>query len=515
MRQTGGLKMISCSQPLSSLLLVPILSMIPSIASAAPQRSLLVRSVGVENETHVNIRVSAFESDQNGIFPISTLDKNSFQLSLNGHRVPPSSLGLVTFDASRRKNNRAVVWAYDATGVKTMKGLNKELRALSAQEFAGFNADFLSILGVASDRTIERIILDPQQQDNTLALQRRLLGDPVGLTSASVFRDSALCVAADKFEKWASAGLKSADQKSLILLGGAIPATGDQLMRNNKCAERLTQMQVIVHQIIFARPETFVSRHWSRQTEILAQGGVFRVVDLQGAFRALQSIRNILDKEYSINAQIPATLLEQQGNPELHVAVTADYHGQQFNAAQQRLQIHALNRQIITDQPAHPAQRPSPPPRMHIIDQRASLAINAWIEWLATSVLIGGVVTLRHMRRMRTGVDSLEEESGRLDSSQGPLLMILNGKDKGREFRIRQNKVTLGRGFNCDIRLNARHIRRRHGCISFQGDKALIEDFSDGQLLVNGRPLRNFRVIGHGSVLQLGELQLLFRCGEV
>jgi hypothetical protein len=247
----------------------------------------------------------------------------------------------------------------------------------------------------------------------------------------------------------------------------------------------------------------------------LAQGGVFRVVDLQGAFRALQSIRNILDKEYAIYAQIPATLLEEQGNPELHIAVAADYHGQPFNAAQQRLQIRSPNKRIIPELTAHPAERPSQPPRMHFIDQRASLAINAWIEWLATSVLIGSIVTLRHMRRMRTGIDSLEEESGRLDSSQGPLLMILNGKDKGREFRIRQNKVTLGRGFNCDIRLNARHIRRRHGCISFQGDKALIEDFSDGQLLVNGRPLRNFRVIGHGSVLQLGELQLLFRCGEV
>lgn len=508
--------MSGCISKLSSLLLLlPICSLPQPSASAAPQRNLLMRSVGVENETHVNIRVSAFESDQNGIFPISTLDKNSFQLSLNGHRVPASSLGLVTFDASRRKNNRALVWAYDATGVRTMKGLNKELRTLSAQEFAGFSADFLSILGVASDRTIERIILDPQHQDNTLALQRRLLGDPVALTSTSVFRDSALCVAADKFERWASAGLKSSDQKSLILLGGAVPAVGEQLLRNNKCAERLMQMQVIVHQIVFARPETFTSRHWSRNTELLGQGGVFRVVDIQGAFRALQSIRNILDKEYSINAQIPAPILGDLGNPELHIALSADYHGQQFNSSQQRLRIKYQGKQVTPELTSYAAERPSLPPRMHFIDQRASLAINAWIEWLATSVLIGGVVTLRHMRRMQTGIDSLEEESGRLDSSHGPLLMILNGKDKGREFRIRQNKVTLGRGFNCDIRLNARHILRKHGCISFQGDKALIEDFSDGQLLVNGRPLRNFRVIGHGSVLQLGELQLLFRCGEV
>jgi hypothetical protein len=41
-----------------------------------------------------------------------------------------------------------------------------------------------------------------------------------------------------------------------------------------------------------------------------------------------------------------------------------------------------------------------------------------------------------------------------------------------------------------------------------------LQDLSEGELFVNGRPIRSVRVIGHGSVIRLGDLQLLFQCGE-
>lgn len=485
-------------------------------ALAGPQRELMIRSMTREGETHLSLRASALENDPAGVFPITTLDKNSFQFLIDGQEFPNQTIALTTFDASRRSNSRAVVWAYDATGVKTMKGLNKDLRALTAQEFTTFNADFMSILGVAKDKTIERVLLDPQHQDNTLAIQRQLLSDPVGVAPEAIFKETPQCVAAQKFEKWIAAGLKPTDQKVLILIGGAQQSEQSASASIDLCIKKLLSMQVNVFQIVFAKPETFTSRQWSRNPQITASGSVVRVVNLQGASRALQTARNILDKEYLLNGQLPLQTISNPLSSEISVQIVANYHGQRFKSAPQIIKLVRVaqpqNLSQSSFSPIH--EKPIAPSRMNVIDNKTSLALNAWIEWLINSIIVGLIVTLRHMKRMQSGIYSIENTVEHGDTSDGPLLLVLNGKDRGREFRIRQHKVVFGRSFSCDLRLQGQRVKGKHGCLTFQGDKALLEDFSGGQLAVNGRPLRQLRIIGHGSVIQLGDLQLLFRCGE-
>jgi len=492
-----------------------LISLCSGTSWAAPQRSIIIRSVDRESETHLKIRASALENDSTGVFPISTLDKNSFTLLLEKEKFSGSTLGLTTFDSARRWNNRAIVWAYDANGVKTMKGLNKELRALTAQEFIGFNADFLSILGVAQSRTFERVVLDQANQDNVLALQRQLLSDPTNIKPESVFKESAVCVAAQKFNKWTSSGLKNSDQKMLILIGGAAPISEQQRTAHDKCIDQLLKMRVIIHQIVFAKPETFQKRQWTIQPEVQAQGATYRVVDLQGASRALQATRNILDKEYVMSAQLPQHALSNTQTSELSLTLSGNYHGIEFISSTQTLRIQPLPTLSSTSEKVT-LGNPSTnhPPRLSVVGNTHGLAVNAWFEWLATAVLIGLVVTIRHIRRMESGIFTVTSRAEHGDASQGPLLLVLNGKDQGREFRIRQKSVVLGRGLFCDLRLSSSQIKRKHGCLRLEGDKALIEDFSNGGIAVNGRPLRHLRVIGHGSVIQLGDLHLLFRCGE-
>jgi hypothetical protein len=496
--------------------LTTALASFSATALSAPERKVIVRAIERESETHLKIRASALEVDSNGKFPISTLDKNSFQIIVDQQNVNNPQIGLTTFDASRRWNNRAIVLAYDANGVKTMKGLNKELRTLAAQEFANFNADFLFVLGVAPKKTFERVLVDTKHQDNTLALQRRLLADPAGVPAESVFNETALCTAALKFEKWTSAGLKATDQKMLILMGGSQTSTATERSANEACVQRLLQMQVAIHQIVFARPETFAQRHWTESSAALEQGAVFRVVDLQGASRALQATRNILDKEYIITTQLPQTVHASSTKQELSLSLAAVYHGLKFVSPPTLLHTSTTGK-VATTQNAQveSSKKTPPPPRFSSINSKSSLALNAWIEWLLTSIAIGIIVTLRHLKRMETGIFSIDEIREQGGSKQGPLLVMLNGKDKGREFLLRQNSVVFGRGFNCDLKLKGQGIKRRHGCLSFQGDKALLEDFSKGGLAVNGRPIQHLRIIGHGSVIQLGELQMLFTCGDL
>ncbi|NBO38377.1 FHA domain-containing protein [bacterium] len=486
-------------------------------ASAETQRGIVLRGVERAGETHLKLRAFAFEEDSNGRYPITTLDKSSFQLLLNGSNSLSTNTTLTTFDSSRRWNNRAVVWVYDATGVKTMKGLTRDLRSLTAQEFPGFNADFISILGVAPGKTVERIVIDPAHQENILVAQRQLMGDPIGLKSDAIKRESALCVAAGRFEKWQNAGLKNADQKMLILMGGASQLTPFEQGKTDSCLNSLLSQNVTIQQIVFAKPETYEQRKWSKVPEVAKTGGSFRVVDIAGASRALQATRTTLDKEYLLTSELKDTNQSASTHPSARgataIVLRGQYHGASF-------QSQAFVLPEIVPQKAEINQQPevapviTNPPRHISIQNQAGLAFDAWIEWLAIAFAIGLIVTIRHTRRLNNGVCELSENELSGDTSQGPLLVVLNGRDRGREFRIRQSSVLLGRGISCDVRLRAPHIKRQHGRLNLQGDKAVLQDLSDGELFVNGRPLRGLRALGDGAVIRLGDLQLLFRCGE-
>jgi hypothetical protein len=498
-----------------SIFSIAVFSLEESISYAQPQRTIVVRSIERESETHLKMRASALETDQSGVFPISTLDKSSFTLSLDNEKLAGATLGLSTFDSSRRTNHRAIVWAYDATGVKTMKGLNKELRALTAQEFIGFNSDFISILGVAPNKTFERVLLDNSNQENILALQRKLLSDPSVVTPQAVFQESALCVAAGKFEKWTSGGLSTFDQKLLLLIGGAPQGSEDQKALNESCVQRLLSQGVVIHQIVFAKPSTFLTRHWTINESATKRGAVYRVVDLQGASRALQATKNILDKEYIISAQIPEKVLTGGITDSTALKIFANYHGVLFHSEEKNIRLGTKSSSSLS--PEYTSRISVPvlnPPRLSVVADAKGLSFSAWLEWISTAFLIGIFVTLRHIRRMETGIFPVTSQSEASEIANGPLLFVLSGNDRGREFRINQKSVVFGRGILCDLRLNSKQIKRKHGCLKIEGDKAIIEDLSNGGISVNGRPLRHVRVIGHGSVIQLGDMHLLFRCGE-
>jgi pSer/pThr/pTyr-binding forkhead associated (FHA) protein len=486
-----------------------ILALHGAQASAEPERELQLKSVERDGENHIKMRFSAFEKDSEKKYPITTLDKNSFQIFLNGNRLQNPNLSLTTFDTTRRWNNRAVVWIYDATGVKSIKGLTRELRTLTAQEFPQFQADYLAIFGVAAGKTIERVLLDPIRQENITALQRQLSADPSGTNPNLISRDPSVCIAAQKFSQWSKQGLKTTDQKHLILMGGSGLLSAAEKLKIDECTQQLIQQNVSVQQIVFSRMENFSKRTWLDHPEVAKAGSNFRVVDLPGASRAIQTLRTSLDHEYVLTAQLP----ENSASLAYQLTLHAKYHGATFRS--ESVVISQSPAQRSTSVP--PVQIKNvlqPPQRLIPLTRQSALAFDAWLEWLATSFLIGIAVTIRHMNRLNSGITQVPENELGGDVSQGPLLVVLNGRDRGREYRIRQNSTLLGKGWGCDVRLQSLNVKRKHGRLEIQGDKAVLQDLSEGELFVNGRPIRSVRVIGHGSVIRLGDLQLLFQCGE-
>jgi hypothetical protein len=148
--------------------------------------------------------------------------------------------------------------------------------------------------------------------------------------------------------------------------------------------------------------------------------------------------------------------------------------------------------------------------------ERLGITINAWVEWILTSVIVGIIVTLIHAHRTKPNYLSIfgSRLSMGASSTTGPRLTILNGSDQGKIIGLLDSEVLFGSGWPSDFRLTGKNIQRKHARLRVKADKVILENLSGSELLVNGRPIRHLRLIGNNTVIQLGEMQLLFECGE-
>lgn len=478
-------------------------------AIEAAQRELHVSHVERDGDNHVKLRVQAYELEQGKKYPLTMLNQDSFEVIVNGERKNKTHFSLQSFSSNRRENGRAAVWIYDATGVKTIRALTRSLRTLTSQDFPNFTADYTSVFGVARGKTIERGTIDGQRTDTVLSLQKKLSGNPKGLKQSDVTTEPSLCAALNKFRAWNRYGLKSTDQKVVFMLGGSDLHSNEYLARQNDCVQKLSQMSVSIHQIVFASEERIQKRIWVDQEQIIKNGSMFRVIDLAGASRALATLQALLDNEYEINAQLPSesARLAQQ------IIIKGRYHGDTFSSPSLILPEAPSKTNVIPTRFVR-LGRADAPQKLVAVQNAAQLALEGWIEWLFTSFLIGLAVTLRHINRIKSESYLYSNDGHSTLSEDLPSLVVLSGKHRGKLIPLDKMSCVLGSSWNCDVRLNARGVFWRHGRIEISGDKAIVEDLSRGQLLVNGRVIKKVRAIGHGSVIQLGELQLLFQCGD-
>lgn len=476
----------------------------------ATQRKIHVSYSERDGENHIKMRVQAYEDESGKKYPLTTLTKESFEVVLNGDTKSKTQFSMQSFSSDRRSNGRAIVWIYDGTGVKTVRGLTRSLRTLTSQDFPNFTADATSIFGVARGKTIERGSVDSRRTDSTLSLQKKLSGNPKGLKAGDVTTEPSLCAALSKFNDWNRYGLKSSDQKVIFMLGGSDTHSSEYKAKQNDCVQKLSQMNVSIHQIVFASEERLQPRIWVNNEQIIKNGSLFRVIDIAGASRALATLQSLLDSEYQMSVQLPsesASLAHQ-------VVVKGYYHGDKFTSGSFIIPAVKPTSRIQSSQTAKPKKPSAIPPQLVSIQNATQFALEGWIEWLLMSFLIGIVVTIRHISRVRSNLYLYPDSTNDTDNVSLPHLLVLSGKDRGKLIEIDKVSCILGRSWKCDVRLRARGVLRKHGRIEISGEKAIVEDFSHGQLLVNGRSIRKVRAIGHGSVIQLGELQLLFQCGE-
>ncbi|MCA9039130.1 MAG: FHA domain-containing protein [Planctomycetaceae bacterium] len=93
-------------------------------------------------------------------------------------------------------------------------------------------------------------------------------------------------------------------------------------------------------------------------------------------------------------------------------------------------------------------------------------------------------------------------------------ILVIEGKNHGDRFELKEELYKIGRGASCQIRLNDNLVSRTHATIQNKNGTFLLTDRnSSNGTLVNGRAVSEHR-LNNGDRIQLGETALLFNCEE-
>ncbi|GBD36523.1 FHA domain-containing protein FhaA [bacterium HR36] len=87
-------------------------------------------------------------------------------------------------------------------------------------------------------------------------------------------------------------------------------------------------------------------------------------------------------------------------------------------------------------------------------------------------------------------------------------ISVLNAREP-QAFVLRPPEVVIGRGRECDFRIRARDVSRRHCRIIFHPTHVAVEDLgSTNGTIVNGQPVTGSVALKSGDVIRLGSALL-------
>ena len=90
------------------------------------------------------------------------------------------------------------------------------------------------------------------------------------------------------------------------------------------------------------------------------------------------------------------------------------------------------------------------------------------------------------------------------------MLEILEGPDAGRKYEIEGGRLVVGRGNECDIRINEGSISRHHAAISLVDGTWIIEDLNSANgVLIDGAKIDRAE-LGERANIQFGQIKTFF-----
>lgn len=119
-------------------------------------------------------------------------------------------------------------------------------------------------------------------------------------------------------------------------------------------------------------------------------------------------------------------------------------------------------------------------------------------------------------------LSQVEEEAEKSLPQLAPLpdtrrysLAVILGANAGQIFPLKQSRIVLGRGVNCDIQLQDSEISRRHAMLEIRGEEATVSDLgSTNGTFFEGTRVSHARLLPHQE-FSLGNTTLMFIVTEL
>lgn len=98
----------------------------------------------------------------------------------------------------------------------------------------------------------------------------------------------------------------------------------------------------------------------------------------------------------------------------------------------------------------------------------------------------------------------------RAEGKKRAFVVVLSGDRMGEMFELRDDRTTLGRGLQADVRINDEGISRAHAMVEVDGDEYYLKDAgSTNGTFANGERVERRHKLGEGDKIQIGAASVL------
>ncbi len=91
-------------------------------------------------------------------------------------------------------------------------------------------------------------------------------------------------------------------------------------------------------------------------------------------------------------------------------------------------------------------------------------------------------------------------------------LVVLEGEDPERDYRVHEGRNVLGKGASCDVSLKDAQASERHAVLVIRDGRATVEDLDSRHgTRLDGKAVSDTRVLPDGGRLAIGSTELVYR----
>ena len=483
----------------------------------AVTRAIEILDVEHLEDHRLRIIFNAQEHDGLLRFPISTIDRAMVKVDFTNTSTAPEGVQSLLLHGAGGDALRRALYISVSLHRKLKAKEVEELRLQTGELVKGIPAEYLTVAAISQDSARVIANVSPENGDNTNRILQQLQSlEPEG--EGPSLADT-LCVAAERFHAWNLAPFKKSDQKILIIISSPGDGPSTERYRGQNCWRSLLDQGVRVFDIAFGQP--YGKSNFDLSTVAQESGGyVHRIVGLVEMNAAVKNIMALLKNEYVVDVNAPDIALEDQP---LELKIRISYHDEIFESPNYNVGF------VIPSLSAVFAPRALTPEEKMAEEKKSAaktfserLTLFGWI--VALVAFMGWVARVAYrsaVARSKTVACNSCGNRVQKDHSNCPFrsvdsvarLVVVGGIYAGQTISIARGETMLARypSGGAAAKIRGRGISWwSHGKIQLDGYKALYTPKKLGRDRINGWPVNEPRLLGVGSILQLGNQTVRF-----